>query len=40
MQGPEGFGTEEAPHQQAHKESCHRQRGNQRLPWLGFRASA
>ena len=38
--GPEALAHSKRPHQQAHKESSHRRRGNQRLPLLGIRASA
>ena len=38
--GPKAPAQSKRPHQQAHKESRHRRRGNQCLPWLGFRAPA
>ena len=38
--GPKALARSKRPHQQAHKESSHRRRGNQRLPWRGIRASA
>ena len=38
--GPKALARSKRPHQHAHKESSHRRRGNQRLPWLGIRAFA
>ena len=38
--GPKALARSKRPHQQAHRESSHRQRGNQRPPWLGIRAFA